>query len=90
MATASATSFGNVASGQNAIWKSANSATPQSIATVSNPAWSPVEVGDFNARMADVLWRNGSGGANSIWLSGNVANSQAVAVVADPAWHVVP
>ena len=81
----------NVASGQNAIWRSANSATPQSIVTVTNAYWDVAEVGDFNGDgKADVLWRNLASGADSIWLTGNAATAQAVATVADLAWHVVP
>jgi len=78
----------NGATGANAIWKSANSATTQAIASVST-VWKAAGVGDFNGDgKADILWRNSSSGANSIWKSGSSTTPQAVASQINPAWIV--
>lgn len=79
----------NTRSGRNTIWKSANSATEQTVATLADLTWKIVGSGDFDGDgVTDILWRNSSTGRNSIWKSGNSTKLQAVATVADPAWTV--
>jgi len=81
--------FWRNSSGTNTIWRSANSASRQTVITV-NPAFKVVGTGDFNGDgSADVLWRNASTGVNSIWMSGNSATAQAVTRVANLAFKVV-
>ncbi len=80
----------NATTGQNAIWRSGNSATRLGIATVSNLDWKIAVVGDFNGDgRSDILWRNTRDGRNVIWKSGNPFDQQAVASVTDQHWKVV-
>ena len=75
--------------GANAIWRSANSATPQAVTAVST-SWRVVGSGDYNGDgRADILWRNFSNGSNAIWRSANSATPQAVTAVPELAWVVV-
>lgn len=75
--------------GTNAIWRSANSATPQAVTAVTSTAWRVVGVGDFDASgQADVLWRNLSSGSNVIWLSANFATPLSVTGVTNLSWKV--
>ena len=75
--------------GRNAIWKRANSATPQAVATVGDDAWRVAGTGDFDGDgTADILWRNYASGANVIWKSGSSATVQAVASVSTVGWTV--
>jgi subtilisin family serine protease len=79
----------NSSNGQNAIWRSGNSATQQPISTVYSQAWKVVGVGDFNGDLDDdILWRHGSTGENAIWKSGNSATQQAVTTVDNFDWQV--
>ena len=79
----------NGSTGQNLIWRSANSATPQAVAAVAT-TWRVVGSGDYNGDgRADILWRNFSTGANRIWRSANQATPQAVTAVTNQAWAVV-
>ena len=81
----------NVQRGANVIWLSANDATQQSAAGVSNLNWTVVGVGDFDGDgKADVFWRQEVTGANAIWKSGRAATQQSVAAVTNWAWDVVP
>jgi hypothetical protein len=78
------------ATGRNAIWRSANSATRLGIATVANLDWKIAAVGDFNGEgRSDILWRNSRTGANVIWKSGSSLTPQAVTRVTNLAWNVV-
>jgi hypothetical protein len=78
----------NLSTGANAIWKSANSATPQSVVALAT-SWKAAGAGDFNGDgRADLLWRNANTGANAIWLSGNYATSQAVTGVANTSFVI--
>ena len=80
----------NGSNGADTIWKSANSATPQAMTTVTSQSWAIVGKGDFNGDgKADVLWRNASNGSNTIWRSGNAATQQTVVGVTDLAWKAV-
>jgi hypothetical protein len=79
----------NHSTGANVIWKSANSASTQSVTTVASQSWRIAGVGDFNGDgKADILWRNTSTGADVIWKSGSAASTQAVAAVTSQAWLV--
>ena len=79
----------NTSSGRNTIWRSANSATEQGVATLADLTWKIVGSGDFNGDgVTDILWRNSSTGRNSIWKSGNSATLQAVATISDLTWTV--
>jgi hypothetical protein len=79
----------DISSGVDTIWKSANSATRQTVATVAT-VWKIVGAGDFNGDgAADILWRNSSTGANAIWKSGNAATPQSVTAVTSQAWAVM-
>jgi cysteine-rich repeat protein len=80
----------NNATGANAIWLSANKATQQGIAPVTNLDWSVAGIGRFDAGgRSDVLWRNTATGANAIWLSGNRATQRSIAGVTNLAWKIV-
>jgi hypothetical protein len=75
--------------GRNAIWKSAQSASPLAIARVANLDWKIATVGDFNGDgRSDILWRNARTGANVIWKSGSSLTPQAVTGVTNLAWKV--
>lgn len=79
----------NGVDGRNAIWLSANSATPQVVSAVPQQTWKVAGIGDFNGDgRSDVLWRNGSDGRNVIWRSASSATPQAVSTVPSPAWKV--
>jgi hypothetical protein len=80
----------NDSTGSNSIWRSANSATPTSVAAVADQAWKVVGVGDFNGDgFSDILWRHNTSGSNWIWKSGSSATAQALTAVTSPAWRVV-
>jgi cysteine-rich repeat protein len=80
----------NTSTGGNAIWKSANDATPQTVVGVSNQSWKVVGKGDFDADgKADILWRNAATGANTVWKSGNAATPLAMASVGNPDWQII-
>ncbi len=79
----------DTSNGVDTIWKSANSATRQTVATLAT-VWKIVGAGDFNGDgAADILWRNSSTGANAIWKSGNATTSQPVTAVTSQAWAVM-
>ena len=79
----------NTNTGQNVVWKSANSATPLAVSAVNDQSWIVAGVGDFNRDgKADILWRNIGTGQNIIWKSGNSHTAQAVATVASQSWMV--
>ncbi len=79
----------NIASGRNAIWRSANSATPQAVGTVGDLSWIVAGVGDFNGDgKSDILWRNQNTGANGLWKSANAATPQTLTTVSDMATTV--
>ena len=72
-------------SGGNAIWKSGNATTPQSIGSVAT-YWHVAGVGDFDGdQRSDILWR--TGGANVIWRSG-MASTSAVRQFGGHIWSV--
>lgn len=78
----------NLGNGTNTIWRSADSATTQAVATVGSLAWRVVGVGDFDGDgRSDILWRNSDNGSNAIWRSANVATTQAIATAA-LSWQV--
>ena len=80
----------NRANGSDAIWRSANVATPLPTSAVSSQQWQVAGIGDFDGDgKADLLWRHASSGANVIWRSGNAATQQAVAPVSDLHWRIV-
>jgi plastocyanin len=78
------------ASGANTIWKSANSATKQSITAVTDLAWIVAGVGDVNADTKfDIVWRNTTTGADTVWYSANNATAQVLASITDQHWKIV-
>ena len=87
MATASPTSSGARAyTGANAIWRSGNAATRQSVAPARDQHWQVVGIGDFNgdgqgrrvlAQPRGTPTASGTG-ANVIWRSGNADAAEAV------------
>ena len=80
----------NGTTGANSIWLSANSATKQAVATVSDTTWQVAGSGDYTGDgRADILWRNGSTGADSLWPSANQALKQVLTTQPDLAWSVV-
>jgi Ca2+-binding RTX toxin-like protein len=80
----------NTASGLDTIWKSGNSATTQTMTTVTDMAWKVAGIADFDADgRADILWRNTSTGANTIWKSANNATQQATTARADQNFKVL-
>ena len=80
----------NLSNGSNAIWRSANRATPQAVTAVTNLAWNVAGVGDFdNNGRADILWRNDSTGTNVIWRAGSAARPRRSPPVTNLAWRIV-
>ncbi|WP_207146301.1 FG-GAP-like repeat-containing protein [Chromatium okenii] len=80
----------NSATSANAVWKSGNSATKQTVTTQADKNSQVAGVGDFNGDgVSDILWRNGNTGANVIWKSGNSATQQTVTTLADKNAQVV-
>ena len=80
----------NSGTGSNAIWKSGDIASQQSVSAVTNLSWAVVKGGDFNGDGAgDILWRNSRTGANAIWKSGNSATPQSIASVTNLQWKIV-
>ena len=77
----------NTSNGSNAIWKSANVATPQSVTAIADQSWRVAGVGDFDGDgMSDMFWRNSVSGQNSLWKSANSATGQYLAWVSDQNW----
>jgi hypothetical protein len=76
-------------SGQNTIWRSANSSTTQAVTSVSGQAWKLMGAADFDGDgKSDLLWRNETSGGNVIWKSANSATPQAMTTVAGTAWTI--
>lgn len=81
--------FRNRATGANAIWYSANSATSVVITARTDQNWQVAGVGDFNGdNRDDLLWRNPANGQNSIWYSGNSSSSAQLANVLGSNWRI--
>jgi len=75
------------ASGTNAVWLSANSATPQSI-DAADAAWSIQATGDFDGNgTGEIFLRNTKTGANQIWEAGY--EPKPVTSVTNLDWQVV-
>ena len=75
--------------GSNAIWKSGDFSSQQSVSAVTNLSWTVMRGGDFDGDGAgDILWRNNRTGANAIWKSGHSATPQAIASVTNVQWTV--
>jgi hypothetical protein len=80
----------NTTDGRNTIWRSANSATEQAVATLKDQGWKVAGSGDFDGDgNADVFWRNSRDGRNSIWFSGSSSTAIAVTGVTSQAWRIV-
>jgi hypothetical protein len=80
----------NLNTGANTIWKSGNSATTQSVTTVTSPDWTIAGVGDFDGDLkADIFWRNVDTGVDVIWKSADSATTQTVATLTDFNWRAV-
>ena len=76
------------ASGQNAIWRSGSSASPQAVTTVASQSWRVALVADFNGDgRADLLWRHSQTGGNTAWLSGSSASTLSITTVAT-SWQI--
>ena len=81
----------NGSTGASVIWKSANSATPQSVTSIADLDWVVGGIGDFNGDgKSDVLWHNGSTGASVIWKSANSATPQSMTSVTNLDWQIAP
>lgn len=79
----------NGSSGQNVIWRAAQSSTQTTGITVSNRSWKVVAQGDFDGDgRSDLAWRNSVDGRNAIWRSGNGATSHAIAQVTSSSWRI--
>jgi plastocyanin len=77
-------------SGANTIWKSANSATKQTVTAISDLSWIVAGVGDVNAdRKFDIVWRNTSSGSGSVWYSANSATKLVLTALTDQHWKIV-
>jgi hypothetical protein len=80
----------NSRTGANVIWRAADSARTQAVATLAVPAWQIAGSGDFNGdHRADLVWRNLQTGANAIWLSGNSATPRTMPGVTSLDWQIV-
>jgi Ca2+-binding RTX toxin-like protein len=80
----------NTANGQASIWKSANGATAQVVATLPDQNWKVMGLGDFDGDgKADILFRNTTTGVNTIWKTGNSATSQSVSPLTNQDWKVM-
>jgi len=76
--------------GENKLWKSADSADYQNLTTAPNLDWKVVGVGDFNGDgESDILWRNSATGGNLLWKSANAATPQVLTTSSDLNWKVV-
>jgi hypothetical protein len=79
----------NVETGANVLWKSANSATTQTVTGVNNLAWKIVGQGDFDGDgKSDLVWHNGQNGANAIWRSADYTTQIPVTTVTNLAWTI--
>jgi peptidyl-Asp metalloendopeptidase len=78
----------NLSTGSNVAWRSASSATQQSMTPVASQAWQVAGTGDFDGNgAADVLWRNSANGGNVIWR-GASAQAQTVLPSVALSWSV--
>lgn len=79
--------FWRSGTGENVVWKSANSATPITLSH-QDTSWSIQAIDNFDGDgLADVFWRNRTTGANEIWLQGSQVEQ--AASVASQDWQVV-
>lgn len=79
----------NQATGADSIWRSANSATLQWIAAVTNLQWRVAAAADFDGNgRDDILWRNTTTGTNTIWKAANNTTQQSVTSVTNTQWQV--
>jgi hypothetical protein len=79
----------NTSSGSNAIWRSANVSTVQTVTAIPSQAWYVAGTGDFNGDgRSDIFWRNSSTGQNAIWRSANSTMGQTLPSVTDQNWKV--
>ncbi|HSV82081.1 MAG TPA: FG-GAP-like repeat-containing protein [Ramlibacter sp.] len=75
--------------GADSLWRSADAAQGQTLASVADLNGQIAGIGDFNGDLvSDLLWRNAATGDNVIWRAGNSATTQPVATLADTAWKV--
>lgn len=79
----------NTSSGSNAIWRSANLSTVQTVTAIPSNLWFVSGTGDFNGDgRSDILWRNSSTGQNAIWRSAISTTGQTLPSVTDQNWKV--
>ncbi len=77
----------NTATGANAIWFSANRATPQTADRGGQSRLADRRSGDYNGDgKADILWRNSSTGANVIWRSAGTRPASNRCRAVGPRW----
>jgi hypothetical protein len=78
----------NASTGQNVIWRAANSGAQMPGITVSDGTWKVVAQGDFDGDgHSDLVWRNSADGRNAIWRSGNGAATQLLPAVGT-SWRI--
>jgi hypothetical protein len=79
----------NPATGQDALWRSGDSATQITVNNVWDLNWVAVGAADFTGDgKSDVLWRNNLTGQNLLWKSALNTTPQTVASVANQNWYV--
>jgi hypothetical protein len=78
----------NTSSGQNALWRSGNAATPQPINAVTDIGWQAAGAGDFDDDgRSDILWRHPANGRNVLWMAGDSRTQVGLAPLSS-AWQV--
>jgi len=82
--------FRHVGNGKNVIWKSANRATQEAMATTTDQAWTIAGIGDLDGDgKADVVWRHATTGQNLVWPSGKRQQQRTLVSVTDQNWKIV-
>jgi hypothetical protein len=79
----------NLASGQNAVWRAASSASSYNITAIADQNWKVAGLGDFDGDgRSDILWRNSASGQNSLWRAASSSLPTTLTPIADQGWKV--
>lgn len=79
----------HASTGRNALWRSADGRSSQTLTVRPPPSWHIRGRGDFDGDgLADLLWRNSSTGANEIWRSGDSGQPLPILAVPNLAWTI--